>query len=389
MEFEKRDSLSTPMNTDQDSTSQIIGDTLAPPPFSLTTDEDEKKEEKKEKKQEEGKEENFLCGAIGAGAPNNPDDLKKLGAYLTRAGVSPFLVKMLVDPAQNGQLIDRYQKEILGWKSTDGVADPGGKTIQAMLNLQGKDIVASWFEPNKNDETQSEKTGKKPEKEIPAPKSDDKASKPVKLPSSGKKDIEPILSSSQYFSAFTQCPQHVPLTYLKANMNAKSNETNYRNAGCYHTCRYTLEQGGFSPQGKESTKYMVEVATNGKEGAEWRKSISGVSAEAPAGKSRLDSLLEAKMPVIIGVNRDDQNFRATNYKPDGSVSPSDHYVIVVGRVSLEGGKTGYRYYDPGRYGVANGTSSTNLLIQENDYLKGEGYQDFTYTLGEIRDTKKP
>ncbi|MCB9235521.1 MAG: hypothetical protein H6581_27945 [Bacteroidia bacterium] len=205
--------------------------------------------------------------------------------------------------------------------------------------------------------------------------------------SSGEfKDIGPLLTEGQYYGAI-QGEQVVPLSYLKDNMNYHATETGYRESGCYFTCRYTLEQAGFAPQGINTAKYMVEAKFEGeKDAVGFKKWISGVSKEAKVGESMLDKLLNAKIPVIVGVNRDSQNAKWTNTKTDGNLSPTDHFVIVVGRTTLEDGSKAYRYYDSGRYSKAKGTSPQNLLIVNNGYISGNTYCG-KYVLSEIRNVK--
>ncbi|MCB9236236.1 MAG: hypothetical protein H6581_31595 [Bacteroidia bacterium] len=377
MNVEKVEPRKASFGSDLQTQESLPGRSLAPPPFELKTEEDEKGEQK------EG---NFLGEAIGKKGANNPKDLRKLGTYLLQAGAPLFLVAKLMDPSENGIWIERYQKEVLGWKRTDGTADPDGTTIKAMLALQGREIVESWFQP------QNEVAGESTEEKVSANEgqsakgSGRKAEKG--MASIGrKKDIPTVLSASQYFSAYTQAGQSVPLSFLKSNMGTYATESGYRDSGCYQTCRYTLIQAGFTPGDKSTTKYMVEAGSKGEKGTKgFQKWIKGPSAEFDAGKSRLDALLEAKKPAIIGVNRDDQNTRWTNTHRDGGVSPSDHYVIVVGRMQLEDGSTAYQYYDPARWSVAKGTSPQNLLIVKNGMIKAEGYDNFTYTMSEVRNT---
>ncbi len=94
------------------------------------------------------------------------------------------------------------------------------------------------------------------------------------------------------------------------------------------------------------------------------------------------------IPVIVGVNKDTKNFDWTNTKPDGSVSPTDHFVVMVGKTTTSDGRAAYRFFDPARYSVASGTSTANLLIQgDSGQFTGNPYKSHNYSLGEIRTTK--
>ncbi|MEM1000877.1 MAG: hypothetical protein AAGN35_27735 [Bacteroidota bacterium] len=197
-------------------------------------------------------------------------------------------------------------------------------------------------------------------------------------------DVAPILDESQFFSQFNGASS-VPLSFLKANMSAKKTEEDYRQNGCLQSCRYMLMQAGFTPQDVSTSKYMVEVSFKKKDG--FKKWLSGVASQAEAGKSRLDQLLTEGKPVIVGVNRSNKNARWTNYKPDGSLSPTDHFVVIVARQTMEDGTVAYRYFDPGRSHVDNGASADNLLFQQNEYIAAEGHKS-RYTVSEVRNTKK-
>lgn len=203
------------------------------------------------------------------------------------------------------------------------------------------------------------------------------------------KNIPPLLAPDKFYSQLAG-EAEVPLSFLKKNMGNQSSDLAYRYSGCYHTCRYSLLQSGFSPQGITSSKYMVDASFSGKKNTKsFKKGLSRVSEQAAEGKTKLDSLLNSGMPVIVGVNRNSEkhNARWTNRKLDGSLSPTDHFVVIVGRATLEDGSVAYRYFDPGRTRRKDSTNPNNLLIVKNGYIAGEGYKS-VYTISEVRNTEK-
>ncbi|MEM6269854.1 MAG: hypothetical protein AAF998_10475 [Bacteroidota bacterium] len=329
------------------------GRSMKPPAFQLSSS----------KAGDPTAESNFLCGSIGKGGENQKSDLDKLATYLLNAGVNRDLISMLQHEPSRDKTIERYQREILGFRNPDGRIDPGGKTISAILALKGKSTVEGWY------------------------KSKPKEGKQQDLGGSPGDPIPPVISVSDYYS---QVPgaNAVPLSFLKKNMDPGKKDKYYRDNGCWHTCRYILIKSGFSPKGKGTADYMVEAASSGsKKTGNFKKWVGDVDSEATAGKSKLDTMLESGMPVIVGVNRNSakHNARWTNTHREGGLSPTDHYVVIVGRVNLEGGKVGYRFFDPGRSRTSDACAESNLLIIENAYIKGDGYKS-VYTMSEVRDT---
>lgn len=312
-----------------------------------------------------------ISQSIGNGGVNNPEDLKALSAFLAQTQAPPMLIAGLTDPRYNGKIIEKYQKEVLGFRNPDGLIDPGGKTLGAIATLQGREIVAGWFTPK-----DSEKNGAEPEGG-----SKGMMAKPGEIP--------PVLSESQYFSQYNEGAPCVPLSLLKANLSKRNSEKSYRNVGCYQTCRYMLSQAGFSPGSLSDAEYLLEMETSGKAGkAGWQKSIGGLTDNFASSLTKLDESLMKGVPVIVGVNKNTKNFDWTNTKPDGTVSPTDHFVVIVGKTVTGDGRVAYRFYDPARYRLADGTSPKNLLVQEdNGQFTGNPYKSHNYSLGEIRATK--
>ncbi len=131
------------------------------------------------------------------------------------------------------------------------------------------------------------------------------------------------------------------------------------------------------------------METNGIAGKSgWSKSIGGLTENFASSLSNLDESLKKGIPVIVGVNKSTKDFDWTNTKADGSVSPTDHFVVIVGKTVTGEGKVAYRFFDPARYRAADGTSPNNLLVQgDNGQFTGNPYKSHNYSLGELRVTQ--
>ena len=95
---------------------------------------------------------------------------------------------------------------------------------------------------------------------------------------------------------------------------------------------------------------------------------------------------------MIGVNKDTKAKARTNTHREGGVSPTDHYILIVGR-TVKNGKLGYLYYDPGRKQEAAATSPDNFLEAGGSYLDGQvdgsffgdhAYGKHNYVISEVR-----
>lgn len=312
------------------------------------------------------RESGFLKGSVGRGGDNLEPDLRKMGQFLYEQNAPLTLVADLVNPGKNGALIERYQKEVLGFSRADGRIDPGGKTLAAILEMRGKDIVAGWYQ-------QSVGAGKEGE---------------AANVQAEQGEIPPVLSESQYFSQYDNGAPAVPMSFLRKNMGKHNSEKGYRNVACYHTCRYMLMQAGFTPGTKTDAEYLLKMQSSGDSKAgTFKKGISGLTSNFASSLGELDESLAKGVPVIAGVNKNTKNLSWTNSKTDGNVSPTDHFVVIIGKTVTSDGRVGYRYFDPARYSKANGTSPNNLLIQDRSgQLTGKPYGKHTYSLGEIRPT---
>lgn len=107
--------------------------------------------------------------------------------------------------------------------------------------------------------------------------------------------------------------------------------------------------------------------------------------DAPAGKNRLDNLLEQQTPVLVGLDY---------YIGEMNPNATDHYVIMVGRGQDDKGVF-YQYFDPGRTSAAGYDLTTNRIYagvgkkgeQDDDMISGvNGKKD--YSLSEVRDMKE-
>ena len=312
---------------------------------------------------------NLLVASVGKGGKNRKDDLFRLGKFLMESGAPAALLRALADPADLGKLVARYQKEVLRFRKPDGRIDPGGKTIGAMRALKGKETVAGWFK--------ARKVVRKP---ATTPKGG-----AGKGPQNKVGEIPPVLSESQYFSQYNKGAPCVPLSLLKTNLNKAKTEKAYRSKGCYQTCRYMLSQAGFTPGSRADSAYLLKMNVSRENG--FNKSIGGLTENFASSISELDNSLLSGVPVVVGVNNNTKNHRWTNKKPDGGVSPTDHFVVIIGKSITSDGKVAYRFFDPARYSASKGTSPSNLLIQEDGgQFTGNPYKENFYSLSEVRST---
>src|SRR4051812_4682994 len=67
-----------------------------------------------------------ISKSVGRGGANLPADVKVVGDLLGAVGMAPAGDDL-------GPAITRYQADALGWPQQDGRADPGGKTITALV----------------------------------------------------------------------------------------------------------------------------------------------------------------------------------------------------------------------------------------------------------------
>lgn len=112
---------------------------------SQIEDQTEKEAEAGPKKERTSSLSLVLMGSVGRDGKNNPEDLKTLAAFLSQAQAPGLLIAGLINPAYNGDVIEKYQREVLGFRSPDGLIEPGGKTLKAIRRMQGREVVAGWF----------------------------------------------------------------------------------------------------------------------------------------------------------------------------------------------------------------------------------------------------
>lgn len=313
----------------------------------------------------------FLSASIGKEAQNLPQDLRKLSLFLQSNGMPALLATSIMDPYVLGKLIQRYQTEVLGWSRVDGRADPGGKTISAILALQGKETVARW-----GHEIFSKQVPRKakPEKKQPcfSPKEGDSWLIPPLLSSDqyitqappSKADGAPTLSNAQLFSHALahygpgqkrdiRKPAKWPLHY---KWKSKGPWDSYEQAleqthwiACHNTCIAMAENAGLSGVSKN---------------ADWNKKLNQSQLKGKTAAGQIDPQLQTGAVVVVRVN---------NY----------HSILIVGKGEDSRGRF-YAFFDPGRTGSKGYNLDKNRLYISNGQLKGGDPKYKTYSVTEVR-----
>ena len=163
----------------------------------------------------------LIKSTVGRGGDNRPEDLQALGKFLHQHGAPAALIVQIVNPLVNGALIERYQREVLGFSRPDGRIDPGGKTLGAIQELQGKEIVASWFTKNGIEKKEAEK----------------------KL--SEKSHLKAPVNNSAW---------SIPKAVAALNGNAQAKSTGY----CARYVRKAINAGGIKTPGNPVSAYLYK-----------------------------------------------------------------------------------------------------------------------------------
>lgn len=349
----------------------------------------------------------FLSGSVGKGGQNRPFDLAMLIRFLLANGLPAAAGKTLREPGGLGDFLSHYQQEVLGWGNGDGRADPGGKTLTALLNRQGLAVAASWFTHEAGSaESQGAAVQSKPAAQ---------ATQGLKPGggSAGKVGadgwtIAPVLSKGEYFSqahpglvrgvkpvpravAFSGAlkkydrggsqdiydESKVKKSWQKLSITKREQKVYWR--ACKNTATYMARQKGYADTG--STGSLQTLVEEGKGAATQRKAAQSFGGAV----SRLDQLLEAGIPVVAGVDKGKRGLNA---------SATDHFIVIVGRGVDANGKY-YLYFDPGRtYAAGSDTSKNRLYVGKN--AQGESQTNtiagqsgkHAYTLSEVRQMQK-
>lgn len=326
----------------------------------------------------------FLSGSIGRGGKNDPEDLAKLANYCMAQGMPGGLARQLENPHILSEVLERYQRDALGWSNIDGRADPGGKTIKAILKGEGREAVTKWikesFQSSKG--TDQEKT--------PAPTEKQKAKEKdttAELTKGESWIIPPILGKSDYITQappsqaagaktltkpqlFSHALAHYgpngdrdiqkPSNWPKHYRWKKKGPWNtYQEAlnmtywiACHNTCIYMAESGGVTGVDKNHG---------------WNQKLAKSNVKGQTAGSQIDPQLASGKVVVVRVN---------NY----------HSILIVGKGRDEKGEF-YAFFDPGRTGTKGHNLKKNRLYIGDGRIKGGDSSYKTYSVTEVRESK--
>lgn len=332
----------------------------------------------------------LLSASIGRKGENRPEDLIRFGKYLQSIGAPPVLIAEAVDPSRNGDLIAKYQKQVMKFRNPDGRIDPGGKTETAIREQRGRETVAGWYR-TKPKETEAPKAAGKDKK---------KGEGLAKPTGKGKWLIPPVLGKGDYI---TQAPpskaqhsQTLPKDKLfrfslakygpggskdiadEAKVKKSWRKLSYQQRfekvhwiACMNTCVAMMEKVGASPDFSKSVTTISE---------DLKAKTIEANGNLDAGVSIIERNLTNGQPVVMGVHK---NFKGQNS------DATDHFVLGVG-LWQEGSRIGIAYFDPGT-GRASGWDVANNIIWidagEQMATDEKNYGSEKYTLSRVTDNE--
>ncbi|OWP82685.1 hypothetical protein BWK59_14530, partial [Flavobacterium davisii] len=150
---------------------------------------------------------------------------------------------------------------------------------------------------------------------------------------------------------------------------------NAQNVACWKTAQQILTKSGLG----SLSGYPANAIQLAKE-IENHTKLSLLSEGLKKGIQYIDSQLESKHPVLIGVNHD------LNYRGEKNIDhTSDHFVVVVGR-SCDTKGAYYIFYEVGTSHRNLGTSDENKLYILTDKIEGKtAYNSSkTYQVAQVR-----
>lgn len=315
----------------------------------------------------------FLSGSIGKGAKNDPADLERISRFLVSQGIPGSLAKYANQPTILGDVLERYQQEALGWKNVDGRADPGGKTIKAILEGKGKEVVASWIHEAFNTAQSSDEAPAKTQATIK--QKTEKAGTVAKLDEGEHWIMPPLLGEGDYI---TQAPpsraagaktltKNQLFSYALSDygphkdrdISESKNWTRHTNwthrkyghwddyegalaathwLSCHNTCIYMAQKAGISGVSHNS---------------DYNQKMKVSQAKGETAQSCIDPQLKAGKVVVVRV--------------DGH-----HSILVIGKGRDAKGEF-YAFFDPGRTGTKGHNLKTNRLYITKKSISNSRY----------------
>ncbi len=141
---------------------------------------------------------------------------------------------------------------------------------------------------------------------------------------------------------------------------------------CCRASKATLSDYGIKNPGPNTTSTVIQTARENDGALE-------ITEDARAGIDHINSELEAGNPVIVGVNH-----TLGNTYNEGT---TDHFVVIVGRGTDEGGNAFYNFYEVGTSREGSGTSNKNrFTLNSDNSLTGspEYSEKKRYTVSQVR-----
>lgn len=315
----------------------------------------------------------FLSGSIGRGAKNDPVDLERMANFLNSQGIPESLAKYANNPTILGDVLERYQREALGWKNVDGRADPGGKTITAILAGEGREVVAGWIHDAFSSSQSSDAIPEKTQGTIK--QREEKAGTVAKLAEGEQWTMPPLLGEADYI---TQAPPNRAAgakTLTKnqlfsydlssygpgqtrdiSNSKLWTSHTNWNHRkyghwsdyggalaathwlGCHNACIYMAQNGGVSGVSHNS---------------DYNQKMKVSKAKGEAAQSCIDPQLKAGKVVVVRV--------------DGH-----HSILIIGKGRDAKGEF-YAFFDPGRTGTKGYNLKANRLYITKKSISNSRY----------------
>ncbi len=334
----------------------------------------------------------FLSGSIGRGGQNDPADLAKLADYCIAQGMPGGLARLLQKPLILAEVLERYQRDALGWSNIDGRADPGGKTIKAILKGEGKEAVAKWikeaFESSKGtDQEKSTAPSEKQTSVLAEKQKEAQKDESAKLKKGESWIVPPLLGKSDYITQAPPSQAAGAKTLTKPQLfshalahygpngardiqksgnwpkhyrwKKKGPWSTYEEAlnmtywiACHNTCIYMAASGGVTGVNKNSG---------------WNQKLAKSNVKGQTAGSQIDPQLAGGKVVVVRVN---------NY----------HSILIVGKGRDEKGEF-YAFFDPGRTGTKGHNLKKNRLYIGDGRIKGGDSSYKSYSVTEVRESK--
>jgi hypothetical protein len=158
---------------------------------------------------------------------------------------------------------------------------------------------------------------------------------------------------------------------------------------CYETARYMVEQTGSNYGSKLNLNDYLVHLVNSDDCRDGVTSNADISENDTIKKAK--KLIKQNTPIIAGVfyeynERPAKKKGPGNTTADGSWSPSNHFVVIVGYgIDMEG-KEYFRFYDPASKDFGNDENNKLYFDIQTNFIKGKrtGDSQKKYVLTELR-----